>query len=1029
MLVIRASAGTGKTFQLSSRYVDLLRQGAGTDRILASTFTRKAAGEILNGVLERLSGNDESADALAHFCREIHRTRIGTLDATFQNIARCFLDEFDLPQSTRMAAPDAPELEPLWREAFEAGLRRVAAEHRDPLLGAHWVLLSHDRAPASVAAEFLKQLPQLYDQLRSAPASAWFRPREIGAPRPLTELLRALHILAELERSYRGPAGKALTLILRQCTLPDFRLELGTRDHNALIGDHCLPERAREAYLLLRENRRQVDLRRFAERTEAVRRIALATLAEFDRLRRRYGWQLFSDVPAALAVTRPPAEEWDYRLDTHLDHLLLDEFQDTSAQQWDVLRPIVEGIRHQGAQTFFCVGDVKQSIYGWRGATPGILEGLPASIPEVTCESLELSYRSSPVILDFVNQVFTGLRYDEKPEEPAAVKAWRARFTAHRSSKPSLPGRVAVRVLPEVAEADEPPGDDSDDDDGDNGESKPAGRGYLRQVADRVHAIHLADPGKTIGVLVRKRATAAPLLHALSQEGLLASGEGGGTLDDHPAVELLLAALTLAQHPGDSAAAYQVAMSPMGRLLGLHPAPYRRPPDPAQSAATAAEIRRRMADAGMPALLQSWAERLAPETDERGAHRLAQLVSLAERCPLLPSTDPGAFVRWIRGTRVEDPTAAPIRVLTIHGAKGLEFDAVVLPELHRSLISRPRLLVCVRSQATGQVEMVLPQPSEEVAGLDPALQQARDATSQRNLEEELCLLYVALTRAKQVLEITMPVVKRDIPSLARVLRVTLGMDGRQPGERHIGEMPLTSEGKAGAPEHTARRRIELRPVAPGRRRHCPEIIPSRELGEQRVGWDRIFSRRGEADGGGFRYGLAAHALFALVSWSQEFTLDREGAFSALAQAVPGSSPSERREWLARWEAEFGDPGLQGILSRPSADRQVELWRERRFAVREGEQLIHGSFDRVELHRRGDGLELVRLIDFKTNREAAEPEHRARLVQEYTPQMRAYLRALRLIAGAPGARVEGILCFTAAGIGEPVGQEGKRAAER
>ena len=98
-------------------------------------------------------------------------------------------------------------------------------------------------------------------------------------------------------------------------------------------------------------------------------------------------------------------EEVVYRLDGQVAHLLLDEFQDTSALQWRVLRPFAQRVVGGGAdRSLFCVGDVKQAIYGWRGGVAEIFDALDEEFGPLPAQALNESFRSSPVVIDCVNR-------------------------------------------------------------------------------------------------------------------------------------------------------------------------------------------------------------------------------------------------------------------------------------------------------------------------------------------------------------------------------------------------------------------------------------------------------------------------------------------------------------------------------------------------------------------------------------------------------------------------------------------------
>lgn len=124
--LIRASAGAGKTYKLTERYINLLSLGAEPQRILATTFTRKAAGEILDRLLTRLSDeadqNAASRDMLVRVCRNLHLVTICTLDSFFSQVAHVFHHELDLPPQANMVGDGDAAAVRLRRRAIDAML-------------------------------------------------------------------------------------------------------------------------------------------------------------------------------------------------------------------------------------------------------------------------------------------------------------------------------------------------------------------------------------------------------------------------------------------------------------------------------------------------------------------------------------------------------------------------------------------------------------------------------------------------------------------------------------------------------------------------------------------------------------------------------------------------------------------------------------------------------------------------------------------------------------------------------------------
>ena len=178
-------------------------------------------------------------------------------------------------------------------------------------------------------------------------------------------------------------------------------------------------------------------------------------------------------------------QEVVFRLDAHLSHLLLDEFQDTSPLQWRVLRPfartVVDGAKRR---SFFCVGDVKQAIYGWRGGVAEIFEAISDDLPRIEPGALNQSFRSCQVVIDTVNRVFQGLT---KTKCSNATRGGGPLGVASRptSTAKNLAGHCQLIVAPRP-----PPRE----------KCKAPSRRY---AACRVAQLHRDAPGRSIGVLVR----------------------------------------------------------------------------------------------------------------------------------------------------------------------------------------------------------------------------------------------------------------------------------------------------------------------------------------------------------------------------------------------------------------------------------------------------------------------------------------------------------------------------------------------
>lgn len=205
-----------------------------------------------------------------------------------------------------------------------------------------------------------------------------------------------------------------------------------------------------------------------------------------------------------------------------------------------------------------------------------------------------------------------------------------------------------------------------------------------------------------------------------------------------------------------------------------------------QTAARAASaIRRRLIDEGLGATLADWSDKLSAHLGDRERERLRQLVEFGFVQDAAASLRPSEFAGLVEQMVFEDPAAAQVRVMTIHQAKGLEFDVVVLPELDEKLVGQTPSALAWSSAPGGMIDHVVRYVDKSVQTLLP--KNVRDAFEERIVKEAregLCLLYVALTRAaRALLVVNAPSARNEkqLPlTLAGVLRGAVGPQGPLP---------------------------------------------------------------------------------------------------------------------------------------------------------------------------------------------------------------------------------------------------------
>jgi len=435
----------------------------------------------------------------------------------------------------------------------------------------------------------------------------------------------------------------------------------------------------------------------------------------------------------------------DYRLDAKIDHWLLDEFQDTSNLQWQALENLVDEILQDDSDTrsLFYVGDVKQTIYRWRGGNPDLFNHvLDRYGDRIVNESLNKTQRSAQPIIDTVNRVFSSLpEYQDNDSEPAisspVIEKWNFAWKEHECGEKTPHNGYAAMlqpVLPEDAKCHEP-------------------EDQLELLARLLKQVNPAEKGLSAAVLARTNATGKVIADYLRQyardhgwHDLNISYEGETALLDNPLIAVLLDLLRYARHPADNFARQHLVMSPLGTWLARNETAVESLPLVLLGAIEAR---------GFRAVLREWAERLGT-LDEFGRLRLAQILEIAGEFDGRFDRNIALFIKTVEsyGTREASESRGCIHVMTIHQSKGLGFDMVVLPDLNenKKMNSAGAIdFLTGRSEGSEAPSWLLEVPDRKTAECDPTLRQSLEETDNLATMDNLCVLYVAMTRAKKAL--------------------------------------------------------------------------------------------------------------------------------------------------------------------------------------------------------------------------------------------------------------------------------------
>ncbi len=1073
-LAISASAGSGKTFQLAHRYIRLMALGVAPERIVALTFSRKAAGEILDSIVRYLReaaaterqagvtagriGRPEADVAFFRTClrqlvSSLHRLHVGTLDSFIVGVVRAFplelgiAPELNLMDDTGTTALEAhrlvlgrifnsPDMEPGARREFLESLRQATFGQEEKqierVLGQVIESCRH-LLRAAPDADAWGNPGRIWppDQARvwtesgaiDAPAAATLLRQElasVGWPADVVASVARFADFAETSDEFSAWDDVFASRVMEQVL--EFWQSLSAGGVEVWFRKKAYPVPAAVgaplAELVLRVL--GMEIRRALERTRGIHSFLSRYERMYDELVRRQGGLTFTDAQYLLTEANPHSGGAqlsrladarlyiDYRLDCRLDHWLLDEFQDTSNLQWEVLRNLADEILQDvsGQRSFFYVGDVKQAIYGWRGGNPLLFDRiLEQYAGRMARQGLAVSQRSCQAVIDLVNAAFGELR---EPIPEGVRTRWAGLWERHSCATERVPASGCAMLV-------EPACPD--------GAEKPVEEDRFAVAAGVLREIRPLERGLSAAVLVRSNETGRRLADYLRNAlpDLPVLHEGHAAIRDNPVVTLLLALVQYATHPGDTLALRHIEMSPLRAALG---------PLGLDAASLPAALLRELDESGFQAFVRRWGGRLqgagALEPYER--KRLNDLIVASGEFDAQGAHDGDAFIRFIEGYTVhESAREGAVRVMTVHQSKGLEFDVVIVPDLQPAGNSdmlrsaEDYLLAC--EQGTDAARWVLKSPRRVVAEADPELARQMELVNAASCYEELCVLYVAFTRARRGLYVVTSYPGKTAKSFTPAAFVKNQLTGDLKPDTG---RPLTIGGQACVCLHACgdadwhREVQQAAPAAPAaaaaewpadfggrasQRRALERVEPSgRERAERSAAWLFAAESRDVLE-----FGTAIHELFEKVTWDGEADGER-----LIREWEPTSSCREsiRLDVAEQFRQALRAPEVRGALARPRGD--VELWHEKRFDIVLDDAWVSGAFDRVVVVRGPKGrVERAEILDYKSNRIASDAELK-QAAETYRGQLELYRRALAAILKCPERRIAARLLFTRVG---------------
>lgn len=1051
---LSANAGSGKTRVLTDRVARLLLDGVQPQHVLCLTYTKAAASEMQNRLFKTLGAwamldDDPLRDALLGLgaentptARELTRARTlfaraietpgGLKIQTIHSFCAALLRRFPLeaevsPQFAEMEdraadllraevldqmadGPAAPLLQALARQYTGAEIgkllkdivsdtgqyRELSLDDAQALLG-----LTPGSTPAQVMQDAVGPEAQVtVSELIPHLLSKGGNDGKVGVVlQRITDWdERAFPILAEALLTQKNTI-RAFPTKATQTAVPHLMPALD--DLKQRVHD------AKQTLLALDA----------AAATHTLHRFAFHYTERYAAAKQARGWLDYDDLieKARGLLSDSAVSQWVlYRLDGGIDHILVDEAQDTSPAQWDVIRKLAqefssgEGARADVRRTLFVVGDKKQSIYSFQGADPREFDRMQAEFAErmqdggreLVDETLDYSFRSSPAILRLVDLVF----------ENTEGAGFDGRCT-HYAFHEGMPGRVDLwPVVPQPDKVDDLPWYDPVDRPHPENAQRTLARAIARQIRQMLDdgvPIPDGDGARPVQprdflILVQKRSGIFPdLLRACKEPGidLPIAGSDRLKVGAELAVRDLGALLSFLATPDDDLSLATALRSPLFGwseqqlfTLAHHRTKehlwqvLRDSADHTETVSILQDLRRRVGFLRPYDLLEriltrhhgrrNLLARLGAEAEDGINALLTQALSY-ERASVPSLT---GFLTWMETDDLEikrqvDSASNQIRVMTVHGAKGLEAPIVILPDCSKR--KREFRGTVIHLDDTPVWAMGADERPAVIADRVEEIKDNQDA-------ERLRLLYVALTRAEKWLIVAAAGEVDETGGTDWWSRVAAGMEssGATALETPVGQGLRQSHGDwpDTVTGMTPDDGLAPEPLDPLFERPAAKVpTPDEPLTPSTFEGAKALPGEGLPEDLAKAFGTCVHRLLEVLPGTRGDTYAGRRAHVLEDSDLPDDL---RAMAGAEADAILSDPALAYVFG-------PETLAEAPFVARLGTRILRGTIDRLRITP-----DAVELFDFKTNRTV--PATAAECPKGILAQMGAYVEALRQI---------------------------------
>ncbi|MGN8415899.1 RecB-like helicase [Helicobacter pylori] len=468
-MALKASAGSGKTFALSVRFLALLFKGANPSEILTLTFTKKATAEMKERILDYLkilqkenleSGKEKSQNILKELEEKYHldpslvrnsaqkiyqrflnaEIRISTIDAFFQSILRKFCWFVGLSANFEVNE----DTEAHQRQLNESFLSALNSEQLEELSAFIVQCLSYESYTSDSILKrlrFLKNKLYLFDPNKKKPV--FDEEGFLEKLRSLNNQIQSIETASNEAKtaikcdSFRGFLNSSLTWLEKKS---EYRYFKKLKSEIPTLESEC--------------EEIENDLKRYYEAKEtAIFKKFPKFIQLYDKATSKIQALDFDAIKDKVHVLlngyeEMPAEFFYFRLDSKIAHILIDEFQDTSLNDYKILAPFIDEIKAGIGQakwhrSVFFVGDVKQSIYAFRGSFSSLFESVSKDFYH---DNLEFNHRSVPLIINYVNTIF------KKAYQSSPTAYLEQKYPKASNNKHATDGYVKVSLVADEKE-------------------------------------------------------------------------------------------------------------------------------------------------------------------------------------------------------------------------------------------------------------------------------------------------------------------------------------------------------------------------------------------------------------------------------------------------------------------------------------------------------------------------------------------------------------------------------------------------